>query len=156
MVKIRMATVEDAGLITQHRHWMFDDNGFGAEGTLPVMDAAFEPWVMERLGDERYVGLLLEEEGQVVAGAGIFFMEFPPHWMDAQPMRAYVLNVYVAPEARGKGFAKRLMEESIAVCENRGVGVVTLHASPMGRRIYEGMGFEPTGEMRIRLGSMRK
>jgi GNAT superfamily N-acetyltransferase len=154
MAEIRMANVGDAGVITEHRHWMFEDNGYGAEGTLPKMDAAFEPWVTERLQDGRYVGLLLEEDERVVAGAGIFFMEFPPHWMDARAMRAYVLNVYVAPEGRGKGYAKRLMAEVMKVCETRGAGVVTLHASPMGRRIYEGMGFSETGEMKLRLGSV--
>jgi GNAT superfamily N-acetyltransferase len=130
---------------------MFADNGFASEETLAEMDAAFEPWVRDRLGDGRYVGLLMEEDGRVVAGAGVFFMDFPPHWMDAQAVRAYVLNVYAAPEARGKRYAKRLMEEVLAVCERRGVPTVTLHASPMGRPVYEGMGFVGTDEMRLRL-----
>jgi hypothetical protein len=28
-------------------------------------------------------------------------MEFPPHWMDPEPLRAYLLNFYTIPEARG-------------------------------------------------------
>ena len=111
----------------------------------------FEPWVRERIGDGRYVGLLMEEEGRVVAGAGVFFADFPPHWMGPQAVRAYVLNVYAAPEARGKGYAKRLMEEVLLVCERRGVRVVTLHASPMGRPVYERIGFRATDEMMLRL-----
>ena len=41
MAEIRTASVGDAGLITQHRHWMFGDNRFASEEALAAMDAAF-------------------------------------------------------------------------------------------------------------------
>jgi GNAT superfamily N-acetyltransferase len=151
MTTLRNATPQDAALITEQRHKMFGDNGFGSESALDAADARFEPWVRERLQDGRYVGLLLEEEGKVVAGAGIFFADFPPHWMDPQPLRAYVLNVYTSPESRGKGYAKRLMAAVLEECGKRGVPTVVLHASPMGKPVYEGMSFKATDEMMLRL-----
>jgi GNAT superfamily N-acetyltransferase len=151
MPTLRHATVNDAALIAAHRHNMFADNHFAREARFAEMDTAFEPWVRERIADGRYVGLLLEEDGQVLAGAGIYFMDFPPHWMDTQPTRAYLLNFYTAPEARGRGFAKELLKLAVEECRTRGIGVVTLHASPFGRPIYEKFGFKQSTEMMLRI-----
>lgn len=151
MPTIRHATPEDALLITGQRHRMFADNGFATEAALSAADAQFEPWVRARLADGRYLGLLLEEGQMVLAGAGIFFADFPPHWMDPQPLRAYVPNVYTAPEHRGHGYTKTLMARIIQECRERGVPTVVLHASPQGRPVYQRLSFVPTDEMMLRL-----
>ena len=137
-------------MITGHRHRMFHDNAFAGEEALTRMDAGFEPWVRQRLVDGRYVGLLMEEGSRVIAAAGIFFADFPPHWMHPQPLRAYVLNVYTVPEYRGKGHAQQLMRLVIKECERRAVSTIVLHASPLGRPVYEKLGFAPTDEMMLR------
>jgi len=151
MPTLRQATPADAALIAEHRHKMFADNDFATEAHLSTMDTTFEPWVRERLADGRYIGLLLEENGKVLAGAGIHFQDFAPHWMDIKPERAYLLNFYTAPETRGKGYAKQMLQAAVDVCRAHGVGVVTLHASPYGRPIYEKFGFQASTEMMLRL-----
>jgi GNAT superfamily N-acetyltransferase len=150
MPTIRRATVDDATLIAQHRHLMFADNDFTTEARLREMDAAFEPWVRDHLADNTYVGILLEEDGRVLAGGGIYYMDFPPHWSDPEPLRAYLLNFYTVPEARGRGYAKLVLEEALAECRTRGPRVITLHASRFGRPIYERYGFTPSTEMMLR------
>jgi GNAT superfamily N-acetyltransferase len=147
----RFATVEDAALIAAQRHQMFADNQLASEADYAEMDRTFEPWVRERLADGRYVGVFLEEEGAVIAAAGIFFLDFPPHWMDASPLRAYLLNFYTAPEARGRGLATELLGHCVEECRKRKVGVVTLHASKFGRPVYERFGFKQHNEMVLRL-----
>jgi GNAT superfamily N-acetyltransferase len=147
----RFATVEDAALIAAQRHQMFADNQLASEADYAEMDRTFEPWVRERLADGRYVGVFLEEEGAVIAAAGIFFLDFPPHWMDASPLRAYLLNFYTAPEARGRGLATELLGHCVEECRKRKVGVVTLHASKFGRPVYERFGFNQHNEMVLRL-----
>ena len=153
MPTLRRATIADAALIAQHRHIMFADNNFADEARFAAMDAAFEPWVRQHLANGTYVGLFLEDEGthQVLAGAGIFFMEFPPHWMHLEARRAYLLNFYTAPEARGHGYANQLLRAAVHECRHLGIGVVTLHASQYGRPIYEKFGFTPSTEMLLRL-----
>ena len=151
MPALRHATADEAPLIAEHRHKMFADNNFASDARLSTMDATFEPWVRERLADGRYVGLLLEEDGKVLAGAGVLFQDFAPHWMDIKPERAYLLNFYTAPEARGHGYAKELLQAAVELCRERGIGVVTLHASQFGRPIYEKFGFQASTEMMLRL-----
>jgi GNAT superfamily N-acetyltransferase len=115
------------------------------------MDANFEPWVQERLADGRYVGMVIEEDGVALASAGIFFADFPPHFLDVKAGRPYLTNFYSAPEARGRGFAKQLLAACVDVCRERGHDLVVLHASPFGKPIYEKFGFEPSNEMMLKL-----
>lgn len=76
-------------------------------------------------------------------------MEWPPHLLDPSAERAYILNVYTEPEYRGRGLATQLMQSALEFCEARHLTVITLHASPFGRPIYERMGFTQTNEMRL-------
>ena len=147
---LRRATPDDAPLITAQRHQMFADNELTTEAPYNAMDLDFEPWVRERLADGRYVGLFLEEEGQLLAACGIFFSDFPPHFLDPNPIRAYLLNFYTAPEARGRGFATQLLQHAVDECKQANVPVITLHASKFGRPIYEKFGFTQNNEMILR------
>lgn len=146
----RMATVDDAAVIAGHRRMMFRDAGFETPDDMAAMEANFLEWVRPRLEDGRYLGWLVEDDGHVVAGAGVWLMDFPPHWMDAEPVRAYLLNFYTAPSHRGRGLAGQLLAAATAEVRRRGVKVATLHASKYGRPIYEKNGFGPTSEMMLR------
>jgi GNAT superfamily N-acetyltransferase len=148
---LRRATPTDATAITAHRHAMFADNNFTTADRLAAMDATFQSWVTERLADGRYIGLLLEQEEQCLAAGGIFFPDFPPHWMHIAPERPYLLNFYTAPAARGRGYARLILEAAIDLCRQRNAAVISLHASPFGRPIYEQYGFEASTEMLLRL-----
>jgi GNAT superfamily N-acetyltransferase len=83
----------------------------------------------------------------MVAGAGMWLMDFPPHWMDPEPRRAYLLNFYVEPAFRGQGLAYELLKTAVEDARRRGIKVVSLHASKFGKPLYERNGFEPTNEM---------
>ena len=128
-----MAGVGDAGLIAAQRRAMFEDSGQMGED-MPGMETKFVEWVKPRLSDGSYTGWLGEEDGRVVAGAGVWWMDFPPHWKDAGAVRAYLLNVYVAPAWRGRGLAEELLKLTLAEVARRGVKVYTLHASTDGAK----------------------
>ena len=97
------------------------------------------------------MGWLIVEEETVIAGAGVWFMEWPPHYLHLDPSRGYLVNFYVHPSARGQGLATQLLRLATAECRNRGVRVAVLHASAMGRPIYEKEGWRAGNEMILRL-----
>jgi GNAT superfamily N-acetyltransferase len=152
MIETRMAKVEDARLIAGQRRRMFAESGQADAETMGRMEENFVAWVRPRLADGSYLGWLMEEDGQVVAGAGLWLMDFPPHWMDAEPVRGYLLNFYTEPSHRGRGIAGQMLEMTVEEARRRGIGVVSLHASKFGRPIYERNGFAGTNEMILRLG----
>jgi GNAT superfamily N-acetyltransferase len=157
MPTLRRATPGDAPLITAQRHQMFADNDLANEARYAEMNLAFEPWVRERLADRRYIGLFVEDPANdrdksstVLATCGIFFQDFPPRYLDPAATRAYLLNFYTDPQARGRGLATRLLQCAVDECQSRNVRVITLHASKFGEPIYEKFGFNQNNEMILR------
>lgn len=55
---------------------------------------------------------------------------------------AWIGMVLTAPEFRGRGFARRLMEHAIEYLEGRGVAWIKLDATGMGYPLYRRLGFE--------------
>ena len=151
MFEVRPATGEDAEEIATQRRKMCVEMGDADEAGMQGMVDAFVPWVRERLVDGRYLGWMVRDGDVVVAGAGMFLMDFPPHWRDAHPVRAYLLNFYVYPAARRSGLAFSLLKRAIAEARSRGIKVAVLHASNAGRPLYKQNGFEPSNEMMLTL-----
>jgi GNAT superfamily N-acetyltransferase len=119
-----------------------------AEDDLRAMTAAFRQWLEPRLKDGRYFGYIAEIEGAAVAGIGLMIIDWPPHPSHPQEdKRGYVLNVFVEPTHRGRGLARMLMQLGEAEIGRRGVSFAILHATRMGRPLYEKIGWAQTSEM---------
>lgn len=148
MLKTRSATAADAAVITNHRRRMFVDAGRPDSQVLARMAEAHEPWVARMIGEGKYLGWLTEENGQVVAGAGLLILDWPPHPLDpGATQRGYLLNVYVEPSHRRRKLASNLIEMAFAEARRRKIRVVSLHSTDEGRALYAANGFRPTNEM---------
>jgi len=144
MYTFRQATLDDLPIIIHHRRQMFLD--MGSPERAEMAQRVFPGWLEQALPEGTYLGLFAEFEGQVVAGTGIMFH----HWLpgsDGSTLRGYLLNVYVEGEHRRKGLAKTLLQQALDICRGRGISTVTLHASEMGRPVYQGLGFRVLNEM---------
>ena len=150
---VRSVRVGDAELILSHRRRMFAEDG-RPEEELEAMSGPFRTWIEERLEDGRYFGFLVEEAGEVIAGIGLMILDWPPHFLHpTSSQRGYVCNVYVEREHRGKGLAKLLMQHAEEEFQRRGVSYLVLHASKLGRPVYEKLGWKDTREMSKRLAA---
>ncbi|QFP78508.1 GNAT family N-acetyltransferase [Deinococcus sp. AJ005] len=129
---------------------MFTDMGSDVE-RVRASCAPSLAWLHGALADGTYSGILIEKDGEVVAGAGVSWQMLPPSPRTVTPLRAYIQNVYVSPGQRGQGLARHLMRVLLAECELRGVEQVSLHASDAGRPTYLKLGFVSTNEMRLTL-----
>ena len=149
-MNIRAATPADAESIAQQRDAMFVDMGEDVGKLARVHDSALA-WHRRMLESGLYTGFLAEVDGVVVGGAGLLTQDFPPNAEVDLGGRAYVMNVYVHPDQRGKGVARLLLERVLDECAARGVTQVSLHASEAGRPLYEKLGFKPTNEMKLKV-----
>jgi len=148
MLETRTATVADSAILTHHRHRMFVDAGRRDSPVLHVMSQNFEPWVVRMIKEGKYLGWLTEDDGKVVAGAGLLLLDWPPHPLDPRStQRGYLLNVYVEPEYRRRKLASHLIEYALAEARRRKIRVVALHSTDEGRALYESNGFRQTNEM---------
>jgi len=151
-IALRRASVEDATTIAAHRRSMFRDMGYQDDAALDAMMAKFLPWLEAKMVSGDYLAWLAVTAGDVVvAGAGLWLMDWTTHMVGSCPRRGNILNVYTEPEFRRRGIARRLMDAALDWCRGNGVDVVILHASPEGRALYESLGFQASNEMRMRL-----
>lgn len=146
----RPATVADAELIQSQRDAMFTDMGRASE-LIWAASAGSLAWLRGAFADGSYEGVLAVDGDEVVAGAGVIWQQLPPSPASLSPVRAYILNVYVAPQARGQKIAEMLVCQLLNECRRRSVQMVTLHASDAGRPTYTALGFGPTSEMQLTL-----
>jgi GNAT superfamily N-acetyltransferase len=147
-LRIRYATVADAAIVAEHRARMFMDTGRLTEVAAVTMRAKLKPLLQPMLASGEYVGwFLVTPEDTVVAGAGVQIRRLLPRPEAFTEREALVVNVYVVPEYRRQGLARRLMEAILAWCGEQGFERVALHPSIMGRHLYETLGFGPSNEL---------
>ena len=147
MPSLRPVAPADLEAICRHRLKMFAASGREEASLLPMIDG-FRNWLTPNLANGVYFGFFAEEHGEVVGGVGLMVLDWPPnpnHPDDDR--RGYVLNLYVEPEARGRGVAKRLMAAAEDEFRSRRIDYVILHATKMGRPLYEADGWIATSEM---------
>ena len=115
------------------------------------MAVAFHPWLLERMETGEYLAwVATDPESSIVAGLGLWLMDWPPH-MIGRGRRGNILNVYTSANFRRRGLARALMQAALDWCKQNGIDTIILHASPSGRSLYESLGFAATNEMRLRL-----
>jgi GNAT superfamily N-acetyltransferase len=149
---IRPGTAGDAETIVEHRRAMFFEMGYREQELLNSMSASFRPWLRQKMLSGEYLAwVAVVEGGAIVAGLGLWLMDWPPHMIGPGARRGNILNVYTDPGHRRRGLASRLMETALGWCRASGIRAVILHSSADGRVLYERLGFQATNEMRILL-----
>ncbi|MGC8102777.1 GNAT family N-acetyltransferase [Metapseudomonas otitidis] len=151
-LQARQLVPDDLELICRHREAMFLEAG-GDPAALRVMTEHFRPWLRVRLENGRYYGFMVMDEGDPAAGIGLMSIDWPPHPAHpTQDQRGYVLNVFVEPAYRRRGLATALMKLAEAEFARRGLGFAVLHATEVGRPVYQALGWAATREMTKTLG----
>src|SRR6266568_5018311 len=98
---IRLATREDAAIVCAHRRAMFSDMGHRDPAAIDTMSMHFLPWVETRLASGEYLAwFAIASDESVVAGLGVWLMDWPTHMVGTGKPRANILNVYTQPEYR--------------------------------------------------------
>ncbi|MGA7413122.1 MAG: GNAT family N-acetyltransferase [Bryobacteraceae bacterium] len=150
-MRLRPAGVADLELILHQRREMFREMGGDYERGLDAFESASRTYLITALNNGSYHGLLGEQNNEVVGGGGVLLAAWPGSPLNLEPRRAWILNIYVEPSFRRRGFARTIIESLIRWCRNEGFQSVALHASEHGRSLYESLGFRSTNEMRLRI-----
>lgn len=162
--QIRPATRADLDVISDHRARMFHDMGELSAEMFETFRVQSKEALHRLFATNQYVGWLASpqvEPEKIVAGAGVTLREVAPH---PQPnsagtfeivsgRQAIIQNVYTEPDWRRRGLGTLLMKEIIAWSQKTGIDSLVLHASDVGRPLYERLGFVATTEMRFRGGN---
>ena len=139
--QVRPVAPQDLDLICRHREEMFRDAGT-PDLDLSVMTQHFRWWLKPRLANGSYFGFILTIGDEPAGGVGLMLLDWPPHPLHTTTeRRGYVLNLFVEPEHRRKGLARRLMTLAEEELAKRGVTLLVLHATEKGRPLYSELGW---------------
>jgi len=151
---LRLATVDDVPVLVSHRRRMFEDMSalkgeqYDRAG-LDAMDAAYAVLLHYEIPAGSTRVWVIEDEGRIAASGALKFTDWLPRPDGQRRGLVYVHSVYCVPEYRRQGLARRILQAMIAYCRENGWPRISLHASEMGRGLYEELGFQPTNEMRL-------
>ncbi|MDX2141581.1 MAG: GNAT family N-acetyltransferase [Chloroflexota bacterium] len=149
---IRPMTPADAEVAARHRVQMFADMGEATLEALEPMRVAFIDWAREALANGTYRGWCAEDDAQIVAGAGLMMLDWPPIIGYPHPhVRGHIVNVYTERSHRKRGIARQLMQTIIDHCQAQGIPIITLNASSEGQPVYEALGFHISKQPEMRL-----
>jgi len=156
---IRPATTTDIPILARHRCAMFRDMGDLAAADWDALAAATARYCTVALPAGEYVAWLVTPSGQpdqVVAGGGLQIRPILPRHaagggLQRPGPQGLIVNVYTEPAWRRNGLAALVVETIIAWSRANELAGLVLHAAPLGRPLYERLGFVATNEMRYPL-----
>ncbi len=141
MKAFRRAEPGDAETLTRLRLAFFEGGvNVPSEQQRCALLASLPAYFAAHVGRDLFA-YLAEEDSEAVASAFLLISERPagPAFMTART--GLILNVYTAPDHRRRGLAQGLLEMAIADAREMGVSRLDLKATPMGRGLYEKLGF---------------
>jgi GNAT superfamily N-acetyltransferase len=132
---------------------MWESIGGWSEREYDEADAPYRDWLRGEIARRRLFAFVAEtSSGEIVASGGIWLQPVQPRpGRLNRPEMPYILSMYTDPRFRGRGVAARIVAMMLKWAQKRGHALVVLHASTMGRPIYEGLGFHAGVEMGIDL-----
>ena len=139
----RQCTKDDIPIMCEMRKRQLMREGIDLSVDL---DADLFRFFTDKIADGSLVEWFLEENGEVIATAGILFIEMPPSYNNPTGIRGYITNMYTAPEYRRKGIATSMLSRLMDEAKARSVNRICLRASDLGRPVYEKFGFTGSGK----------
>ncbi len=129
---------------------MFRDLHDAPEADLTRHGRVYRRWIRPLMRGGHFLAEVAEErDGTPVASGCLWFQPSQPRVLMPRTETPYILSMYTVPAHRRHGLAKQIVRRLVAEARRRGYPRVVLHASVQGRPVYEGLGFEPTTEMRL-------
>ena len=136
---IREINLGDVGIITRMRIEMLDEV---TEEPLPEgLDSSVHHFILKHMMDETCLGVVAEQDGQVIADAVIYLFETMPDEVNVTGMTAILYNVYTIPQFRGQGIMARMLPEVIRLAREAGAVELKMTAEKKAIPLYERMGF---------------
>jgi GNAT superfamily N-acetyltransferase len=151
--EIRRATSRDMDVLVEHRHAMFEEMTRITPEEHEVADELYRAWATEMMKQKLFHGYVVVTTGGGSAAASgcVWLRQVQPSRGRPASMIPYLMSIYTSPMFRRKGLASMIVKDAMAWAKRNGYGLMTLHASPAGRKVYSKLGWKRSREMQIRL-----
>lgn len=88
-----------------------------------------------------HIAYLVYDNGTFIGAGGVSFYRVMPTYHNPTGKKAYIMNMYTAPEYRRQGIAFHTLDLLVKEAKEQGVSQIALEATDMGRPLYGKYGF---------------
>ncbi|MCQ9215423.1 GNAT family N-acetyltransferase [Streptococcus gallolyticus] len=142
-MKFKKASLSDLEILVSTRvNVLRSANQLDLSVDMKVVEKSSRLYYQEALASDNHTAFLVyNADDNVIGASAVSYYQVMPTYHNPSGKKAYIMNMYVAPEHRRKGIATKLLDLLIADSKKRGIDHITLEATQMGRKLYENYGF---------------
>lgn len=108
---------------------------------MSVVEKESYAYYKRALENGEHIAYLVYDNGTFIGAGGVSFYQVMPTYHNPTGKKAYIMNMYTAPEYRRQGIAIHTLDLLVNDARELGVSQITLEATDMGRPLYENYGF---------------
>ena len=141
-IDYRKATTDDLDILTKTRiEVLRAANGLDDNTNMSRVEKETRAYYENALANDRHTAYLVFDGDVFIGAGGISYYTVMPTFHNPTGRKAYIMNMYTRPDHRRMGIATKTLDLLIQDAKKRGVTVISLEATDMGRKLYERYGF---------------
>ena len=138
----KKATIEDIDELVRTRIIVLRAvNKLSDDVDMSVVEKESYEYYKRALETGEYITDLVYDNETFIGAGSVSFYQVMPTYHNPTGKKAYIMNMYTAPEYRRKGIAIHTLDLLVKDAREQGVSQITLEATEMGRSLYEKYGF---------------
>ena len=138
----KRATMEDIDELVRTRIIVLRAaNKLSADEDMSVVEEESYAYYRRALESGEHIAYLVYDNGKFIGAGGVSFYQVMPTYHNPTGKKAYIMNMYTAPEYRRQGIAIHTLDLLVKDAKEQGVLQIALEATDMGRPLYERYGF---------------
>lgn len=138
----KKATLEDIDELVRTRIIVLRAaNRLSEDVDMSLVEKESFAYYKHALKSGEHIAYLVYDNGTFVGAGGVSFYQVMPIYHNTTGKKAYIMNMYTAPEYRRQGIAFHTLDLLVKDAKEQGVTQIALEATDMGRPLYERYGF---------------
>lgn len=141
-LRYKKASVDDLDILTDTRIEVLKAaNKLSDDVDMSEVKTQSYLYYKRALVDGEHIAYLVFDEDRFAGAGGASLFQVMPTYHNPSGRKAYIMNMYTAPEYRRKGIAYKTLDLLVGDIKSRGISYISLEATDMGRPLYEKYGF---------------
>lgn len=138
----KKATIEDIDELVRTRVVVLRvANKLSDDVDMTKVEQESYEYYKQALETGEHIAYLVYDNGTFIGAGGVSFYQVMPTYHNPTGKKAYIMNMYTAPEYRRQGIAFHTLDLLVKDARKQGVTQIALEATDMGRPLYEKYGF---------------
>lgn len=138
----KRATIEDIEELVRTRIMVLRAaNKLSDDVDMSVVEQESFTYYKRALVSGEHIAYLVYDNDKFIGAGGVSFYQVMPTYHNSTGKKAYIMNMYTAPEYRRQGIAFQTLDLLVKDAKGQGVSQIALEATDMGRPLYEKYGF---------------